>query len=183
MSVIGLMDALAHRWRCCPPQPDHSPSSSFSITSSLELLINYRYKTSVIWSSSHDLPTEKSLFVHRIRGEVCDKLPITNVRFSHPPFSSPSFPPLHEMIREVHLVQYMAIVRTDVAFSVQGPWRGRPWKLPVRGFSARSGSLSFVFCVPPTKNALEELFQQLDSLVKLQTLWRPALPSPNTESF
>ena len=41
--------------RCCSPPPDHSPSSSFSITSSLELLINY--KTSVFRSSSHDLPT------------------------------------------------------------------------------------------------------------------------------
>ena len=55
MSVIGVMDALAHRWRCCSPPPDHSPSCSFSITSSLELLINY--KTSVFRSSSHDLPT------------------------------------------------------------------------------------------------------------------------------
>ena len=35
------------------------PSSSFSITSSLELLINY--KTSVFWSSNHDLPTRYSI--------------------------------------------------------------------------------------------------------------------------
>ena len=60
MSVIGLMGALAHRWRCCSPPPDHSPSS-FSITSSLELLI--KYKTSVFRSSSHDLPTNNACFL------------------------------------------------------------------------------------------------------------------------
>lgn len=37
------------------------------------------------------------------------------------------------------------------------------------------------FFVPPNKTDSEELCQQLSSLVKLQILWRQALPSPNTE--
>ena len=42
------------RWCCCSPHQLTLPLP-LSTTSSLELLINY--KTSVFWSSSHDLPT------------------------------------------------------------------------------------------------------------------------------
>ena len=53
------VDAYAHpRWWCCSPH-QLTVTLPLSTTSSLELLINY--KTSVFWSSSHDLPTRDSV--------------------------------------------------------------------------------------------------------------------------
>ena len=61
------VDAYARpRWWCCSPHQLSLPLP-LSTTSSLELLINY--KTSVFWSSSHDLPTKpvslKSISLNR----------------------------------------------------------------------------------------------------------------------